>query len=115
MKALIWIACSLGLFLINLLLFPFGVRLGYLPVYLILVFLPRYLCKKWDIRVIEKEAHSKGMSIRQYVASIVPPSLMTTCESLKGNSSELKKNLKWYIEEKVITKRISVVLFEMYK
>ena len=73
------------------------------------------LRKKSEIKKVEKEAYSKGMSIRQYVTSVVPSSLITFCEVHKGESSVLKKNLKSYIEENVITKRIAVVLLEMYK
>lgn len=115
MKVLIWIGSFIVYLIINILLHPFGVRLGYLFGLAFAVLIPLFLCKKWDIRVIEKEAHSKGMSIYQYISSIVPPSLMTACEAYKGNHPALKETLKRCVEENAISKPVSKVLFEMFK
>lgn len=118
-KVLIWIGCFIGALLINILLHPFGVRLGYIAILAIIIWLPEYLFKKVDIKTVEKEAYSKGMSIRQYVASIVPSSLMNFCEINKGNKRVIKENIKRFKaaqdNETKIPKRILVVLLEMYK
>lgn len=119
-KVLIWIGCFLGAFLINALLHPLGIRLGYIALPAIIIWLPQYLCKKVDFKTVEKEAYSKGMSIRQYVASITPTSLMDFCEAHKGNKKLIEKNIKRFNEEQEtakdrIPKRILMVLLEMYK
>ena len=118
-KVLIWIGCFLGSFIVNLLLLPLGLGLGYGLLYVINIFLPRYLCKKLDIKTVEKEAYSKGLSIRQYVASVVPSSLMDFCEAHKGEKKLIKENIERFNAaqdaETKIPKRILVVLFEMYK
>ena len=119
-KILIWVGCFLGAILINVLLYPFGVSLGFVALPAIIIWLPLHLCKKVDLKTVEEEAHSKGVSIRQYVASAVPSSLMEFCEENKGNSSTIKKKIKQveelYIEEgEPIPKRILFTLFEMYK
>lgn len=115
MKVLIWIGSFVVYLLINMLLHPLGVRLGYLFTFAFAIWIPQILCRKWDVKVVQKEAYAKGMSIYQYVSSIVPPSLMTACEARKGNRKALKENLKMCVEENAITKRISNVLFEMFK
>ena len=120
MKVLIWVGCFLTTVLINLLLLPLNLGLGYGLLYVINVFLPRYLCEKWDIKTVEKEAYAKGMSKRQYVTSVVPPSLIIFCEAHKGEPSAIKKNVKMLNDEQEsyedkIPKRILVVLLEMYK
>ena len=115
MKALIWIGSFLVYLIINALLHPFGVRLGYILTLAFAIWIPKVLCRKWDVKVVQKEAYVKGMSIYQYVSSIVPPSLITACETRKGNRKALKENLKMCVEENAITKRTSVVLFEMFK
>lgn len=118
MKVLIWIGCFLGYITINIILHPLGLRLGYLPTLALVTLgtgLPIFLCKKWDVRVIEKEAHNNGVSVREYVRSKVPPSLMDFCEANKGNRSTLKKTLKSYITNNVISKPIANCLYAMYK
>lgn len=115
MKTLIWVGCFLGALIIDILLFPLGVRMGLLPVWAVVIFFPKVLCRKWDVRVVRKAAFAKGMSIRQYVTSIAPPSLIFACEAHKGDRAALKKTLKICVEEDAITKEISSVLFEMYK
>ena len=119
-KILIWIGCFLGAILINALLHPLGIRLGYIALPAIIIWLPQYLCKKVDIKTVEKEAYSKGMSIRQYVASIIPTSLMDFCEAHKGNKKLIRENVAKFNEAQESTKteipkRILVVLLEMYK
>lgn len=118
-KALIWIGCFVGAILINVLLHPLGLRLGYIALPAIIIWLPQFLCKKLDIKRVEKEAYLKGMSIRQYVASVVPSSLMDFCEANKGNKKLIKENIKRFQEaqdaETKIPKHILVVLLEMYK
>ncbi len=76
--------------------------------------------RKLDIKTVEKEAYAKGMSIMQYVTSVVPPSLIIFCEAHKGEPSAIKKNVKMLNDEQEsyedkIPKRILVVLLEMYK
>lgn len=122
MKFLIWIGGYLLMTLVYVLTYGIFASAGafilwleaivYLSVWIIV---SKKLCKNWDIRVVEKEAHSKGLSIRQYIVSIVPPSLIYTCEKLKDNLPALKDNLKKCVEANTIPKRISVVLLEMYK
>ena len=122
-KALIWIVFyfSLSSF-IGILKTNFGIWLGFIPtvaLYSIVGWLVTTLCKKVDVKTVEKEAYSKGMSIRQYVASIVPSSLMNFCEINKGNKRVIKENIKRFKaaqdDETKIPKRIFVVLLEMYK
>ena len=118
MKVFIWMCCMTIPLGTIALVEDFGFFLGAIPtviLYTIGFNLAYIFCRKWDVRVIEKEAHLKGMSVRQYVSSLVPPSLITACESLKGNSAALKDTLKNCVNEEVITKPISHVLFEMYK
>lgn len=119
-KVLIWIGCFLGLVLINAFLFARGIKLGSIPSFVILFILPQYFCKKLDIKTVEKEAFSKGMSIRQYVESVVPSALIDFCEAHKSEKSLIKENIKTVEEECIearepIPKRIWVVLLEMYK
>lgn len=119
-KALIWVGCFLLSVIINMLLLPFGVKLGYVALPVIVYLLPRYLCIKLDIWEVKKEAESKGMSIRQLVASVVPPSLFGFCEVNKGESSIIKSAIKKFIRENAedenpIPKRYLVVLREMYE
>ena len=116
MKVLIWIGCILTYIITTISFLLLGFRLGYILTLAILCcYLPDFLCKKWDIRVIKKEASAKGMSINQYVESIVSPSLIASCEKYKYKSTPLRDNLRQCVKEKTITKPMSVVLFEMYK
>ena len=115
MKFLIWLGCFLVYMIVNALLHPLGIRLGWLFGLVFAVWIPSFLCKKWDIRTVQKEAFAQGMSIRQYIDSIVPPSLISAFEVQKGNRVALKANLKRCVEENAITKPDSVVLFEMCK
>jgi hypothetical protein len=115
MKVLIWIGCFLVYIAINIILHPLGFRLGYGLTLVLVTLLPIFLCKKWDVRVVEKEAHNNGVSVREYVRSKVPPSLMDFCEANKGNRSTLKKTLKNYITNNVISKPIANCLYAMYK
>lgn len=124
MKVLIWIGCALSLGVITTTLnIKMGIYLGLIPtivLYSTMFWLARTLCDKWDIKTVEKEAFSKGMSIRQYITSVVPPSLIIFCEAHKGEPSVIKKNVKMIndeseVNEDKIPKRILVVLLEMYK
>lgn len=119
-KVLIWIGCFLLTILIDAILHPFGVRLGYGLRYVVCVPLALYLCKQLDIRTVKKEAATKGVSIWQLVTSIVPKSLVDFCESNKGKSSVIKGAIKTFMKENSedehpIPKRYLVVLREMYK
>lgn len=115
MKILIWLGSFLAYLIINMLLHPLGVRLGYIFGLAFAVWIPIFLCKKWDIRTVLKEAHAKGMSGRQYVESQVPPSIITLCEANKGNPVTLKAELKKCVAEGAVSKRISYCLIDMYK
>ncbi len=118
MKVLIWIGCFLVYTTINTILYSLELRLGYVwtvVLVTLVTWLPIFLCKKWDVRVIEKEAHNNGVSVREYVSSKVPPSLMDSCEVNKGNRSTLKKMLKSYVTNNVISKPIANCLYAMYK
>ena len=117
-KVLIWIGCYFSLsFLITILKTNFGIWLGFIPtfiLYSVTGWLANTLCKKADIKKVEKEAFAKGMSIRQYVASITPPELIKFCEEHKGEKV-VGKTIKHYVDENLISKRIALVLSEMYE
>ena len=117
-KVLISIGCILVYVLIvTTIENEFRFILGALPTMVLfgsMLWLESFLHKKSDIKKVEKEAYAKGMSIRQYVTSIAPPSLITFCEEHKGEPC-LGNNLKRCVEEDVIPKHIAVVLLEMYK
>lgn len=116
MKVFIWISTFFTVTLVNVLIgCVIGFRLGGVLLYVACTFLARFLCKKWDIRLVKKEAYSKGLSIKQYITYIVPASLITACEMNQGNRKELKKILKECVSSATINKRTSLILFEMYK
>ena len=79
------------------------------------ILISKKLCKKWDKKTVEKEAFAKGMSIRQYVASVVPSEIIAFCEAHKGDSSVIKRFLEKYVNAREIPKRIALVLLEIYK
>ena len=66
MKALIWIGCFLGTVIVNILLLPLELRLGYMLMYANLFVLPSYLCKKLDLHRAMKAVKESGMSVNEY-------------------------------------------------
>ena len=118
-KALIWIGCFLLATIINMLLSPLGLRLGYGLTYIINVWLAIYLCKKFDkntmLKQVQTEAFYKDMTLKQYIPTVVPPQLISFCESNKDDPDFLKKNLKYIPLVKTIPKRYLIALLELYK
>jgi hypothetical protein len=117
-KFFISIGCiSVYVLIVTTIRIEFRFILGALPTMVLfgsMLWLESFLHKKSDIKKVEKEAYAKGMSIRQYITSVVPSSLINFCEIHKGKS-DLANTIKQYVEEDVIPKHIAVVLLEMYK
>lgn len=116
MKVLIWIGCILGTLLINILLSPLGIRLGYILMFLILCVLPKYLCKKWDIRMIKKEATEAGMSVSEYAKQGLSEEFLANLEKMCNTVpyEQVKSKLKKYVKEGKLTKGQSIILLDEY-
>ncbi len=61
MKVLIWIGCLFGITIINSLIgMVVGFNAGYFVLYLLIGFVARKLCEKWDDHVAAKNAASRA-------------------------------------------------------
>ena len=118
-KFLIYIGCFLGTTIINVMLVPFGFKLGIIPMYVLQFCLARYLCNRFDKNTImiamRNEAFSKDMTLNQYIHTVVPHVLIRFCEDNKDDPAFIKKNLKLIPMAKTLPKRYLIALLELYK
>jgi hypothetical protein len=116
MKALIWIGCTLAVVLINILLLPLEMGLGYILMYAILIVLPEYLCKKLDWYRIKKNATNAGMTVSEYGKQGLSQEFLTTLEKLCNTTSyeRVKFLLKKCVKKGKITKEQFIILLDEY-
>lgn len=121
MKILIWIGCIAVSLIVNVvidaLLSPLGVRLGYGLRGLLVVattFLARYLCLKFEIGKIKTKAEKEGTSEIELVKREIPSSLRTLCEEHRGNEVALESLLDDCVKKGTITKAQVALLLEEY-
>lgn len=121
MKILIWIGCIIASLIvnvvINVILSPFGIRLGYGLRGLLVAattFLARYLCLKFEIGKIKTKAEKEGTSEIELVKREIPSSLRCLCEEHRGNEVALESLLDDCVKQGMINKGEAVLLLEEY-
>ena len=94
-----------------------GYRMGWLLRFafsVLMIFIARSLCAKWDVKVFEKEARKRGLTPGAYASNTFPPSLLDLCEAHKNDQPSFENFLKQSIEAETITKSDANVLRYMF-
>ena len=121
MKALIWIGGYFAMTLVYTLTYGILPTNGFVSwlesvIYLVIwIIASVVLCRKWDIRVVKKEAQKKGLSTEQYITEIVPHDLIEFCETNKGNPSAIRTHLANCARNGIIKRYVVSYLVEFYK
>lgn len=112
MKILIWILCLAAETVIVTLLRDIGIYLGGIPTAILIclaIWGANSLCHRWDMRLLEKKAASKGITVIELARKSMKDEIWDRCEELRG-SKELKTYLKQQLEWGTITKMHVTVL-----
>ena len=121
MKALIWAGCILAslvaTIIVDAILKPFGLRLGWGVrglVFVAGIAFAGFLCRKRFRKSVEKKLAKEGMTPAEYIMKNVPQKHLERCEFYKGKTSELESYLKTLVEDGKIPKDAYAILMEMY-
>lgn len=121
MKALIWIGCMIAsiaaMLVVDIILFPFGIRQGYLlrMIYISAgAFIARRICRKNFRKFVEKKLAKEGLTPAEYIRKKVPQKHLEMCEFYRGKNSELDSYLRTLVKDERIPKDAYAILMEMY-
>ena len=94
-----------------------GYRMGWLlrfAFFVLMLFIAKSLCAKWDVKAFEKEARKRGLTPGAYASNTFPPSLLDLCESYKNDQVSFEGLMKQSVEAETITKSDANVLRYMF-
>ena len=124
MKVLIWI----GVFIVSVIaqliadaIFQAiltGYRMGWIlrfVFFVLMIFIGKSLCAKWDVKTFEKEARKRGLTPGAYASNTFPPSLLDLCESYQNDMTSFERLMKQSIDGDVITNADANVLRYMFR